>query len=158
MRWLSNDNLDLLSLSLRDSTESGAQYITNDNCGNKRALNYCLLNQGGKLWARVYLTALLTSRANHANYKLECLRLLILVKLPWGKENWWTANHTAKQTDRRYLHLEDLIIAGRKIVRLRSNRDNAFKCLFKNPLNKTTRQNIHNSKLVKQLFEQTFIT
>lgn len=111
----------IYSLYLYTILPSGAQYITNDNCGNKRALNYCLLNQGGKLWARVYLTALLTSRANHANYELECLRLLILVKLPRDKENWWTANRTDKQTDWRYLHLEDLIIAGRKIVQ--SNRE-----------------------------------
>lgn len=56
------------------SSASGTPYI-NDNCENKRAvaLNYCLLNQGGKLRARVYLTALLR-RANHANYELECLR------------------------------------------------------------------------------------
>ncbi|KYM78207.1 hypothetical protein ALC53_11402 [Atta colombica] len=67
------------------ASSSSAQYISG-NCENKRvvALNYCLLNQGGKLRARVYLTALLY-RANHANYELEYLRLLVLVKLPTPK-------------------------------------------------------------------------
>ncbi|TGZ31900.1 Uncharacterized protein DBV15_01219, partial [Temnothorax longispinosus] len=77
-----------------------AQYI-NDNCENKRvaALNYCLLNQGGKLRARVYLTALLR-RANHANYKLECLRLLVLVKLPTPKPRRMTNDVlSAKNSD-----------------------------------------------------------
>ncbi|KYN43758.1 hypothetical protein ALC56_02021 [Trachymyrmex septentrionalis] len=66
-------------------SSSSAQYISG-NCENKRvvALNYCLLNQGGKLRARVYLIALLY-RANHANYELEYLRLLVLVKLPTPK-------------------------------------------------------------------------
>jgi len=66
---LSHSNLDPLH-----GSSSSAQYI-NDNYENKRevALNYCLLNQDGKLRPRVYLTALLR-RANRTNYEPEYLR------------------------------------------------------------------------------------